>query len=146
MKKAVVWDNENGSVSIMHLEEGAGPEQAAGRIPDGVTPTLIDHQDIPEDRTFRDAWKSTPENQKMTLSVDMPKARNLWRNNVRNRRKPLLEALDIEYQQADEKGDASEKAKIAAKKKKLRDAPEDPRIEAAQTPEDLKLIDPLSGP
>ena len=105
---------------------------------------MIDAADIPSDRTFRAAWKKGFSDQKVRLEVDMPKARNVWRDVIRMRRKPLLEALDIEYQQADENGNASEKAKIAAKKKKLRDATADPRIESAQTPEALKLIDPLA--
>ena len=78
------------------------------------------------------------------IHIDMPKARNIWRDRIRARRKKLLAELDVEYQRADEDGDAPAKAKIVARKKKLRDAPQDPRIDAAKTPEDLKLVDPLA--
>lgn len=79
------------------------------------------------------------------IRIDMVKARDVWRDHIRRRRQPLLEELDREYMRADEAGDTKSKKGIAAKKKKLRDAPEDPRIEAATSPEDLKAIDPLGG-
>ena len=72
----------------------------------------------------------------------MPLAREIWRDKMRQARAPKLEALDVEYMQADEVGDASKKAIVAQKKKALRDVTSDPAIEAAQTPEELKLFWP----
>lgn len=87
------------------------------------------------DRTFRNAWKND-------LTVDMPKARDIHRNTLRRLRAPLLAALDIEYQKADEKGDIGAKMEIAAKKQALRDVTQAPEIEAAQTPAQLKAAIP----
>lgn len=88
------------------------------------------------DRTFRNAWKDG----EAKPAVDMPKAREIQRDRLREIRIPLLDALDIAYQRADETGDVNEKIRIVREKQRLRDLPADPRIEAAQTPEDLKEI------
>jgi hypothetical protein len=94
--------------------------------------------DIPPDRTFRGAWKDGG----AAVDVDMPKARDIHRDRMRQAREPKLAALDIEYQRADEKGDAAAKADIAARKQALRDVTADPAIEAAQTPDELKAVWP----
>jgi len=94
----------------------------------------IEAGDIPADRTFRNAWRHDAEN---GFGVDMPKAREIHRARLREKRAPLLAALDIDYQRADETGDTKLKKTIAAKKKALRDATDDASIEAAATPEEL---------
>lgn len=99
---------------------------------------VIENSDVPSDRTFRDAWKDSGSN----IDVDMPKAREIWREKMRLARKPKLEALDVEYQKADEIGDQERKKLIAGLKKLLRDLTDLPAIEAAQTPEELKAIWP----
>lgn len=74
------------------------------------------------------------------ITVNMVKARNIWRDRLRAERKPRMEKLDVEYQRADEAGDAAWKADVANRKQVLRDAPQDPRIDSAATPQDLTLI------
>lgn len=98
---------------------------------------LIEEGDIPHDRTFRDAWADTGK-----VDVDMPKAREIHKNNLRDIRAPLLAALDVDYQRADERGNKASKATIAARKQALRDVTTDPAIEAATTPEALKNVLP----
>ncbi len=90
---------------------------------------------LPADRTFRNALKND-------LTHDMGKAREIWRDKIRQARARILQALDIEYQRADEVGDTDRKRAIVATKQALRDATDDPRIEAAQTPEELKAVWP----
>lgn len=99
-------------------------------LPDDWTP--------PDDRTFRDAWAFDGK----AVKVDMPKARNIHRDRLRAARRPKLEALDTEYQRADEAGDAKAKAAIAERKQELRDVTADPAIEAAQTPAELAAVRP----
>ncbi len=100
---------------------------------------VIDIADVPADLTFRNAWIV----QAGRLVHDMPRARKIWRGKIREARAPLLAALDVEYQRADEHGDADAKAAIVARKQVLRDAPNDPAIEAAQTVDDLRAAWPL---
>lgn len=94
----------------------------------------------PHDRTFRNAWKF----EDGWIVVDMEKARELHRNKLRELRKPKLEALDVEYQRADEAGNSAEKKKVAAKKQALRDVTSDPAIDAAKTPDELKAVLPAA--
>lgn len=89
------------------------------------------------DRTFRDAWKDGGNG---SPDVDMPKAREVHRAQLRKQRGPLFDQLDAEYLRADEAGDTAAKQRIAAEKQRLRDAPADPRIEAADTPAKLKKV------
>ena len=108
-------------------------EEARARV---VSFKQIDPGIIPQDRTFRVAWRFNGD----AIDHDMTKARNIKRDQLRAERAPLLVALDIDYQRADERGDASEKVRIAGRKQALRDATANPAIEAAQTPDELKAI------
>ena len=66
----------------------------------------------------------------------MAKAREIHKNKIRLARKPLLEALDIEFQKAQETGASI--TDIVAKKNALRDAPADSGIAAASDTDALK--------
>jgi len=72
----------------------------------------------------------------MGFGIDMAKAREIHKNKIRNARKPLLEALDIEFQIAQETSAST--ADIVAKKQALRDAPADSGIAAASDAAALK--------
>lgn len=72
------------------------------------------------------------------FAYDMVKARNVWRDILRQMREPKLQALDLEYQLADESGNAALKAQIVANKKILRECTDDPKIEAATSLNDLR--------
>lgn len=77
------------------------------------------------------------------ITVDMTKAKHIWRDKIREDRKPKLAELDVQYMRAVENDDATEKAAITTKKQTLRDATADSRIDAATTPDELKLVDPV---
>jgi len=93
---------------------------------------------IPEDKTFRDAWSDTTK--ELVVDIDMSMAREVWRNKMREARKPLLEAADIEFMQALERG--SNVDEIKDRKRELRDVTADPAIDKAKTPEELKAVWP----
>lgn len=88
------------------------------------------------DRTFRGAWQLEGQ----AIIVDMARARDILRDGLRAERKPLLDALDAEWFRAAETEDVAGKAAVAAQKQLLRDVTEDPRIDAAETPEALKAL------
>lgn len=96
----------------------------------------ISPEDLPPARTYRNAWRDTGER----IEHDMPKAREIHRAILRRQRAPLLAELDVDYQRADERGDAKGKRAIGQAKQRLRDITADPRIEAAQTVEQLRTI------
>ena len=72
----------------------------------------------------------------MGFGIDMAKAREIHKTNIRVAREPKLAALDVEFQKALETG--SDTASIVSKKQALRDAPADSAIEAAKTDTELK--------
>lgn len=76
------------------------------------------------------------------ISINMTKARDIKRDMIRAERAPLLAELDLQFMRAVEQGNTSLQAEIAARKQALRDATDDPVIEAAETPEELKAAVP----
>ena len=80
----------------------------------------------------------------MIIKVNMTKARKIKRDQLRAERKPLLEQLDVEFMRAQEQGDQTKADEIAAKKQALRDVTDDPAIDAATTPEELKAVRPAA--
>ena len=90
--------------------------------------------DIPEDRYFRNAWTIIDGK----ISIDMSKAIEIHLNNIREIRRPIFEALDIEFVKASEANNEEEKLKIISKKIQLRDITQSPSILYAKTPEELK--------
>ena len=72
----------------------------------------------------------------MGFGIDMAKAREIHKNNIRAARSPKLAELDIEFQKALETGAST--TDIVAKKQALRDAPADSEIAAANDTDALK--------
>ena len=72
----------------------------------------------------------------MGFGVDMAKAREIHKTKIREAREPLLAALDIEFQKAQETSAST--TDIVAKKQALRDAPADSDIDSASDADALK--------
>jgi hypothetical protein len=72
----------------------------------------------------------------MGFGIDMAKAREIHKTNIRQARAPKLAELDIEFQKALET--SADTTAIVAKKKALRDAPADSGIAAASDAAALK--------
>ena len=72
----------------------------------------------------------------MGFGVDMAKAREIHKTNIREARTPKLAELDVEFQKALET--SSDTTAIVAKKQALRDAPAAAGISTAVTDTDLK--------
>ena len=72
----------------------------------------------------------------MGFGIDMAKAREIHKTNIRTARAPKLAELDVEFQKAQESGSST--TDIVAKKNALRDAPAAVGISSAITPDELK--------
>lgn len=72
----------------------------------------------------------------MGFGIDMSKARDIHKNNIREARKDKLAALDIEFQKAQET--SADTSEIVAKKQALRDAPAASAIDDATNVTELK--------
>ena len=147
--RRIVYTRPDGGLCVVHPVRNTIGEtlitdeeielRAFGKLPlDAINPQFVEASVLPQDRTFRNAWKQNGS----LVEHDMVKARDIHRDTLRSLRKPKLEVLDMAYLRADELGDVAEKARIAAKKQALRDVTDDQRIEAAQTPEQLKAVLP----
>ena len=89
---------------------------------------------VPSDRHFRGAWSLSGK----TISEDLAVAKTIFKDKVREARKPLLEAEDVVYMKALEAGDSSAQSASVTKKKALRDAPAAKAITDADTIAKLK--------
>ena len=103
-----------------------------------------DAADIPDDRTFRDAWEMDMDAADSTYSgkrVRLNKAKGveIAKQKIREVRNKKLKDMDVKAIIADEKGDKAKKAEVITKKQKLRDATDDPRLTLADNEVDLKL-------
>jgi len=93
---------------------------------------LADSVTVPADRNFRGAWVLDG----TVISEDVDSAKAIFKDKIREVRKPLLEAKDVELMKALETS-ASTTA-IATAKNALRDAPAASAIDSADTITKLK--------
>jgi hypothetical protein len=89
---------------------------------------------VPSDRHFRGAWSLSGS----VISEDMTKAKEIFKDKIREVRAPLLDAEDVVYMKALETDDADAKAASVTKKAALRDAPAASAINNATTIAALK--------
>lgn len=90
-------------------------------------------------KVFRDAWEA--DENAAVIDVNLEKAKDIWRDKIREARKPMLEQLDTDYMRALETG--ADTTEIVANKQILRDAPAHPDIDAATSVLELVEVQPL---
>ena len=73
---------------------------------------------VPANRDFRGAWSLSGS----VISEDLTKAKEIFKDKIREVRKPLLEAEDVAYMKALEADDSAAKTAAANAKTALRDA------------------------
>ena len=93
--------------------------------------------EIPADRTFRNAWKDGN-----GIEIDMPKAREIHMERLRNERNQKLKEADVEFMKAVESGDSKKVQDVSAKKQTLRDMTANIDFSGINTPEELKNFVP----
>lgn len=146
--KRIVFTRPDGGISVVepqiHLgdpedfTEDQAIERSMRLLPqDAIDPHVIEEADVPQDRTYRNAWTKA---EGQDFSVDMEKAREIQREALRKERDPILASLDVDFMKAVEQGDQKAIADIATRKQALRDVTDDAALEQAQTPEDLKAL------
>ena len=82
---------------------------------------------VPSDRHFRGAWSLTGS----VITEDMTAAKAIFKDKIREVRKPRLDAEEVVYMKALEADDADAKAASVTKKAALRDAPAASAIKSA---------------
>jgi len=89
---------------------------------------------VPSNRDFRGAWSLSGN----VISEDLTKAKEIFKDKIREVRKPLLEAEDVAYMKALEADDSAAKTASATKKTNLRDATDASAISSATSITALK--------
>ena len=74
---------------------------------------------VPSDRFFRDAWTLSGS----TITEDLTTAKTMFKDKIREVRKPLLEEQEVAYMKAIEADDDDAKTAAANAKTALRNAP-----------------------
>jgi len=123
----IIYPTATGVAILTPTGELSLEDTAAKDVPAGVPYRIVNDEDVPSDRTFRNAWKHD-------LTVDFPKAQALTKERLRADRKPLLEAQDVLFQRALESG--KDATAIVVEKQRLRDVTK--LVDAATTLDALK--------
>ena len=89
---------------------------------------------IPSDRHFRNAWSLSG----TVITEDLTAAKVIFKDKIREVRKPLLDEQDVLFMKALEDGDTSAQNTIKTKKQTLRDAPAASAITNASNITELK--------
>ena len=139
-KEVIIWNSEEtGHISITIVAQGCpmtDEEIIAKDVPTKnfrvIKRTEIDKLD---QRFVPNAFIC---DENMNPVVDLKKAKEVWRNRIRLKRVPVLQALDVEYLKASEKNEDT--SEITEKKQQLRDLPQSPEIDKAKSIADLVKV------
>ena len=72
----------------------------------------------------------------MGITIDIPKAKDIWKDKIREARKPALEKLDVDFVKAQET--SSDTSSIVTDKQTLRDLPS--QVDTATTTDEIKAV------
>ena len=110
----ITYPQPNGQIAVV---TPTGDVAAAIKdVPRGYPYKIVSSLNI--DNDFFNAYEFDFE---AGAKLNSDKAKAIWKNKWRDARKPLLEALDIDFMKAVETGDTQKQAQIAAEKQALRD-------------------------
>lgn len=101
---------------------------------DATNVQIVDESAIPTDRTFRDAWKPGVG----CVDCDITTAKGITRDMLRAERAERFKNLDGEWMRAMGRGETPLAANTEAKRETLRNWPQDPRIDACASADELK--------
>ena len=107
----IVYKNETG---IAVITPAHSIDEAMKDIPKGVEYKIIDESELPQDRTFRNAWN-------YDLKEDIPKAKEIWKEKLRRDREPLFIANDLKIRDANIDKDTTILIEAIAERDRLRD-------------------------
>lgn len=128
--KRIIWTEPSGQVAVLYPILPV--EDCVKDVPSGLSYHIVEDSEIPKDTVFEEAWKIVDGK----IEMDIAKAREVHKENIRNARLAKLNELDIEFQKALET--SSDTAAIVSKKQALRDAPADSAIGSATNETELK--------
>lgn len=141
--KRIVLEKEDGSLSLFTPASRESLERVLGPLTQeayeahiltrlGIDEAIvIEASETPADRTFRNAWIRKGGK----ILEDFDKAAEIQKDKWRERRTPMLQALDAEYAKASEQMDVNKQYQIGLKRQELRDV--------TLIPKSIKTVDQL---
>ena len=132
----IIYKTPENTVSvIIPTSEWSGSmeELAQKDVPTGLKYKIVEDSVIPTDRTFRNAWEVDTD---FKISENLTKAKDITKDRLRLERKPLLEAEDVKFMQAQETG--ADTKDIVAEKQRLRDITK--KADTCKTTDELKAL------
>ena len=132
----IIYKTPEGTVSvIIPTSEWSGSmeELAQKDVPTGLKYKIVEDSVIPTDRSFRGAWEVDTD---FKISENLTKAKDITKDRLRLERKPLLEAEDVKFMQAQETG--ADTKDIVAEKQRLRDITK--KADTCKTTDELKAL------
>lgn len=123
--KVIIHNDSEGYFSIGQIVIDCGLcfDEILERIsPSENKYTIIDEKELPTDYTYSAAWIYDSVNE--TVGIDIEKAKEIQKNNIRMIRKKLLEEQDVIFMRAIETGDTLTQQSSAIRKQELRDLTE----------------------
>lgn len=136
-----VIKSKDGSCRILHptqsgLLEVSLEEMCQKSLRPGETYKIIDSSGTPKNREFRLAWELNVDSG--AIEIDLEKAKGVRLKKIREVRDRELKTLDLALMRADEDEDTSLRLEIIAKKKMLRDLPENINFSSVKTLDELR--------
>lgn len=145
--KTITWDKGDGTIAITTIfdetldsAEHAAELMALGNVPAEYVPIAYD-EPLPESEWSIGALRATQGPSGIVVAVDLSLAKEIVKTRLRAERKPLLEALDVQYMRALEAGSST--AAIVTEKQRLRDITL--LVDDAESLDDLRAISIQSG-
>lgn len=136
MTQRIVYTSLEGNVCVVVPAPGFSAQDCMKDVPAATldVPEVVPVEDIPSDRTFRNAWKKGEQGKR--IGVEMVKAKDITHEKRRAKRAAELAPLDVEATIP------SKAAQAEAARQAIRDryAVIQTSIDAATTPEQLKAI------
>ena len=132
MTQAIIYTNENGNVSVTFSSGEISIEAVLAKdCPDHAI--IVDRASLPnEHNEFFNAWELNAGK----VTVNHTKAQGITKDRLRQERAPLLTALDVQYQRAQE--DGRDTTIIISEKQRLRDVTK--LADTATTLDELKAL------
>lgn len=149
--KKIVYIRSDGGLSVVHPapqflaqfeteEEGLNAVIAKSVPADATEVEVVERTILPTSRAFRNAWRRSPGG----VDVNMPAARTIHMDRIREVRNERLGELDRDWMKETGRGRQSEAAAIEAKREELRQVPQAFDLSSATTPEELEALWPTS--